>query len=61
MRLMQGLMSAVSAGMLINAACVGMLAADFVMDLTLWRSGWVRQGVAVGSLVLGACAVGAIS
>ena len=58
---MQGLMSAISAGMLIYAACVEMLAADFVMDPTLWRSGWVRQGVAVGSLVLGACAMGAIS
>ena len=38
--------------MLIYAACVEMLTADFVMDPKLWRSGWVRQGVAVGSLVL---------
>ena len=48
----QGLLSAISAGMLIYAACVEMLTADFVMDPKLWRSGWVRQGVAVGSLVL---------
>ena len=61
MRLTQGLMSAISAGMLIYAACVEMLAADFVMDPTLWRSGWVRQAIAVGSLVLGVCAMGVIS
>lgn len=54
-------MSAISAGMLIYAACVEMLAADFVMDPTLWRSGWVRQAIAVGSLVLGVCAMGVIS
>ncbi|KAL4066607.1 zinc iron permease [Scleroderma citrinum] len=61
MRLTQGLMSAISAGMLIYAACVEMLAADFVMDPTLWRSGWTRQGLAVGSLVLGVFAMGVIS
>ncbi|KIK24668.1 hypothetical protein PISMIDRAFT_10092 [Pisolithus microcarpus 441] len=61
MRLVQGLMSAISAGMLIYAACVEMLAADFVVDPTLWRSGWKRQFVAVGSLLMGAIGMGAVS
>ncbi|KAI5999204.1 Zinc/iron permease [Pisolithus albus] len=60
MRLVQGLMSAISAGMLIYAACVEMLAADFVMDPTLWRSGWKRQFVAVGSLLAGAIGMGVV-
>ncbi|KAI6140205.1 zinc iron permease [Pisolithus tinctorius] len=60
MRLIQGLMSAVSAGMLIYAACVEMLAADFVMDPTLWRSGWRRQCVALGSLLVGAIGMGVV-
>ena len=61
MRLTQGLKSATSAGMLIYAACVELLAADFVMDLTLWKSEWMRQGIAVGSLMPGVCAMGVIS
>ncbi|KAI6131734.1 zinc iron permease, partial [Pisolithus thermaeus] len=60
MRLVQGLMSAISAGMLIYAACVEMLAADFVMDPTLWRSGWKRQCVALGSLLMGAIGMGVV-
>ncbi|KAI6018623.1 Zinc/iron permease [Pisolithus microcarpus] len=60
MRLVQGLMSGISAGMLIYAACVEMLAADFVMDPTLWRSGWKRQFVAVGSLLMGAIGMGVV-
>ncbi|KAI6131074.1 Zinc/iron permease [Pisolithus croceorrhizus] len=60
MRLVQGLMSAISAGMLIYAACVEMLAADFVMDPTLWRSGWRRQCVALGSLLMGAIGMGVV-
>ncbi|KAI6040137.1 Zinc/iron permease [Pisolithus marmoratus] len=60
MRLIQGLMSAISAGMLIYAACVEMLAADFVMDPTLWRSGWRRQCVALGSLFMGAIGMGVV-
>ncbi|EIN04493.1 Zinc/iron permease [Punctularia strigosozonata HHB-11173 SS5] len=54
MRLWQGIMSAVSAGMLIYAACVEMLAGDFVMDPLLWRSGLGRQALALASLLLGA-------
>ncbi|KAI0711005.1 Zinc/iron permease [Earliella scabrosa] len=58
--LVQGIMSAVSAGMLIYAACVEMLAGDFVMDAHLWRSSVRRQVVALGSLVAGVCAMAAI-
>ena len=54
LKLTQGLMSAISAGMLIYAACVEMLAGDFVMDPLLWRSSIKRQSLAIVSLVLGA-------
>ncbi|EIW78000.1 zinc iron permease [Coniophora puteana RWD-64-598 SS2] len=53
MRLTQGVMSAISAGMLIYAACVEMLAGDFVMDPILWRSGVGRQALALLSLAAG--------
>jgi len=53
MRLTQGVMSAISAGMLIYAACVEMLAGDFVMDPILWRSGVGRQALALLSLGAG--------
>ena len=53
MKLIQGLMSAISAGMLIYAACVEMLAGDFVMDQHLWRSSVQRQAIAVVSVFLG--------
>ena len=46
-------MSAISAGMLIYAACVEMLAGDFLMDVGLWRSGFWKQVVAVVSLAVG--------
>ncbi|TFK51541.1 Zinc/iron permease [Heliocybe sulcata] len=52
--LIRGIMCAVSAGMLIYAATVEMLAADFVMDPASWRAGVRRQVVAIGSLVAGA-------
>ena len=58
--LLQGVMSAVSAGMLIYAACVEMLAGDFVMDAHLWRSAVSRQALALGSLLLGVAAMAAI-
>ena len=58
--LLKGIMSAISAGMLIYAACVEMLAGDFVMDAHLWRSSVRRQALALGSLLLGACAMAAI-
>lgn len=53
LKLIQGLMSAISAGMLIYAACVEMLAGDFVMDPLLWRSSIKRQVLAMGSVFMG--------
>ncbi|KAH9016453.1 Zinc/iron permease [Lactarius pseudohatsudake] len=50
----EGVLSAVSAGMLIYAACVEMLAADFVLDPTLWRSSKGRQALALASVGMGA-------
>ncbi|KAI0755838.1 Zinc/iron permease [Fomes fomentarius] len=58
--LVQGVMSAVSAGMLIYAACVEMLAGDFVMDAHLWRSSVRRQVLALASLFAGVAAMAAI-
>jgi hypothetical protein len=57
MKFTQGIMSAVSAGMLIYAACVEMLAADFVMDTHLWRSSVKRQALALVSLLTGVVAM----
>ncbi|KIP07846.1 hypothetical protein PHLGIDRAFT_404574 [Phlebiopsis gigantea 11061_1 CR5-6] len=54
---LQGLMSAMSAGMLVYAACVEMLAGDFVMDPTMWRSGLPRQAGALLALGAGVCAM----
>ncbi|OBZ73145.1 Zinc transporter 5 [Grifola frondosa] len=58
--LIEGVMSAVSAGMLIYAACVEMLAGDFVMDPHLWRSSVRRQVLALVSLFLGVAAMAAV-
>lgn len=60
MKLTQGLMCAISAGLLIYAACVEMLAGDFVMDSTLWRSPVWKQALAIVSLLLGAIAMAVI-
>lgn len=57
MRVTQGIMSAISAGMLIYAACVEMLAGDFVMDPILWRSGVWKQALALFSLAAGVTAM----
>lgn len=57
MRLTQGIMSAISAGMLTYAACVEMLAGDFVMDPILWRSGVGKQALALFSLAAGVTAM----
>jgi zinc transporter 1/2/3 len=46
--------------MLIYAACVEMLASDFVMDATLWRSPVWKQTVALVSLLIGAAAMAVI-
>ena len=53
----QGIMSAMSAGMLVYAACVEMLAGDFVMDPMMWRSSLRRQVLALLSLFAGVCAM----
>ena len=58
--LVQGVMSAVSAGMLIYAACVEMLAGDFVLDPHLWRSSIRRQACALVSLLAGCIAMGVV-
>ncbi|KAH8979445.1 Zinc/iron permease [Lactarius akahatsu] len=42
------------AGMLTYAACVEMLAADFVLDATLWRSSKGRQVLALANVRMGA-------
>lgn len=60
MKLTQGVMAAVSAGMLIYAASVEMLAGDFIMDPSLWKSGVGRQALALISLLVGASAMAAI-
>ena len=49
--LVQGVMSAVSAGMLIYAACVETLAGDFVMDARLWQSAVGRRALTLASLL----------
>lgn len=60
LKLIQGLMSAISAGMLIYAACVEMLAGDFVMDPLLWRSSIRRQVLAVVSVFAGVAGMAVI-
>jgi zinc transporter 1/2/3 len=49
---MQGVTSAVSAGMLIYAACVEMLAGDF-MGPQLWQSELWKQALGLTSLFAG--------
>jgi zinc transporter 1/2/3 len=53
-KIAEGVLCAISAGMLIYAACVEMLAADIVLDPTLWRASKRRQLVALASVALGA-------
>ena len=53
-KIAEGVLCAISAGMLIYAACVEMLAADIVLDPTLWRASKGRQVVALVSVALGA-------
>lgn len=54
LKIAEGVLCAVSAGMLIYAACVEMLAADFVLDPTLWRASRGRQVLALASVASGA-------
>ncbi|KZS99748.1 uncharacterized protein LAESUDRAFT_765234 [Laetiporus sulphureus 93-53] len=58
--LLTGVMSALSAGMLIYATCVEMLAGDFVLDPHLWRSSVGRQALALCALLAGVAAMGAV-
>ena len=60
MKFIEGLLSAVSAGMLIYAACVEMLAADFVLNATSWRHAPGKQVLAIGSLLAGVAAMSAL-
>ena len=53
MKLVEGVMSAISAGMLIYASCIEMLAADFIMDPQLKQSSLSSQALAISSLFLG--------
>jgi solute carrier family 39 (zinc transporter), member 1/2/3 len=53
-KIAEGVLCAISAGMLIYAACVEMLAADIVLDPTLWRASKRRQVLALVSVALGA-------
>ena len=53
MKLIQGIMAAISAGMLIYAACCELLAADFILDVELKKSSIGIQALALFSLILG--------
>lgn len=58
--LVRGLASAVSAGLLIYASCVELLAGDFVADPKMRKAGLKRQAAAVGSLLAGAAGMAII-
>ncbi|KAG8855402.1 hypothetical protein FRB96_007060 [Tulasnella sp. 330] len=53
----RGVMSAISAGLLIYASCVELLAGDFVNDMDLRKSSRGRQTTAIMSLFCGAIAM----
>lgn len=50
-------MSAVSAGMLIYASCIEMLAADFVMDPQVKKGPIIVQVVSIASMLAGMCSM----
>ncbi|KAG9091341.1 hypothetical protein FRC06_000605 [Ceratobasidium sp. 370] len=58
--LVRGLASAVSAGLLIYASCVELLAGDFVAEPKMRKAGIRRQAVALGSLLGGAAGMAII-
>ncbi|KAJ1303850.1 hypothetical protein OPQ81_008270 [Rhizoctonia solani] len=58
--LVRGLAGAVSAGLLIYASCVELLAEDFVADPKMRRAGLKRQAAALGSLLAGAAGMAII-
>jgi len=55
--LMSGIMSAISAGVLIYSGCVELLAGDFLESHGVRDSSWKRQVLALGSLFAGAAAM----
>lgn len=57
----RGVMAAISAGLLIYASCVELLAGDFVMDADLRKSPRGRQTLAVISLLAGAVGMAMIN
>ncbi|KAG9019251.1 hypothetical protein FRB90_004813 [Tulasnella sp. 427] len=57
----RGVMAAISAGLLIYASCVELLAGDFVMDVDLRKSSKGRQTLAVISLLAGATGMALIN
>ncbi|GJJ14228.1 hypothetical protein Clacol_008490 [Clathrus columnatus] len=58
--LIRGLMCALSAGMLMYASAVEMLAGDFVMSSEMRQLSLGKQIIALGSLILGTCAMAVI-
>jgi solute carrier family 39 (zinc transporter), member 1/2/3 len=52
------LQASISAGMLIYASTVEMLAGDFVMDKEIKLGQISKQAIALGSLILGAVTMG---
>lgn len=58
--LIRGLMCSMSAGMLIYASAVEMLAGDFVMSAELRQLTWGKQAIALISLIMGTCAMAVI-
>ncbi|CAE6447764.1 unnamed protein product [Rhizoctonia solani] len=58
--LVRGLASAVSAGLLIYASCVELLAGDFVAEPKMRQAGLKRQAGALGSLLAGAAGMAII-
>lgn len=60
MKMIKGLTSALSAGLLIYASTTEMLAGDFVMDQQLWRSSFWKQFSAIASLLVGVVVMGVL-
>ncbi|KAG9090420.1 hypothetical protein FS749_000539 [Ceratobasidium sp. UAMH 11750] len=58
--LVRGLASAVSAGLLIYASCVELLASDFIAEPKMRKAGIRRQAGALGSLLAGAAGMAII-
>ncbi|KZT04043.1 Zinc/iron permease [Laetiporus sulphureus 93-53] len=58
--LLTGVMSTLSAGMLIYAACIEMLVGDFVLDPHLWHSSVSRQALTLCALLAGVAAMGVV-